>query len=185
MPDSRLFLLLPLSLRRQDPLAAAQERPQRTKHGDTAPILDPHLEQEEGRLVCQEPQPSVNNQALPPPCPLPLQRPRHFRGPWPHSFLHRTGLQGLLPDARGQRARQVPGDSGWNPWRPRGTTRESQDVAAPVVLAIKSVTGPYRPHPPCLNPPWLGLDCESVAPLLFLQADQDVVEVLIELQREE
>lgn len=54
-----------------------------------------------------------------------------------------------------------------------------------MVLAIKSVTGPHRSHPPCLNLPGLGLDCEGVAPMLFLQADQDVIEVLIELQGEE
>lgn len=67
----------------------------------------------------------------------------------------------------------------------QGGQRESQDIAAPMVLAIKSVTGPHRPHPPCLNPPGLGLDCEGVAPMLLLQANQDVIEVLIELQGEE
>lgn len=50
--------------------------------------------------------------------------------------------------------------------------------------ADHQVPGPRRPHPPCLDPPGLGLDCEGVAPMLLLQADQDVVEVLIELQEE-
>ena len=72
---------------------------------------------------------------------------------------------------------------------PLSTGRPSQKGQAhrgPQEDALPQTTRPSAPHrPQGRHTPGLGLDCERVAPVLLLQADEHVIEVLVELQETE
>lgn len=99
----------------------------------------------------------------------------------PSLMPHTRGMWGTLtcpPEQRGQtpRAGQTqpcPGLSGMSKLCPRTLPQTTPPSTPPSAR---------RPDSAGLHAPGLGLDCERVAPVLLLQANQHIVEVLVELQ---